>query len=533
MRYRLIAAAGCAMVASLVMVLATTGVVTHEMLPTTGSHEADQADGADGILLHSTFDDGHESWWGGETSLTAADGELVVDVPGGTAEYWDEGIGSDRFSLEAGQEYTLSFEASASDEVTIRPVVQAAHDPYTEAFVTELELGTEPREFVYTFTSPLAEEASHVSFQLGSNDSWQFHLDNVRLQTGAGGGVTEDPAPEQPPEAPPEDPSEEAGSDEGDAVEPDPGDEPDTDPPARGDGAFYADPDNNAYAWAEANAGDPRAETIVDGIASHAGARWFGDWDEDISAAVSSYVGAAATEGSVPILAAYNIPNRDCGLYSSGGAAGEADYEAWISSFAEAIGDNEAVVILEPDALAQMLTCNMDEAAVASRTRSLSHATAEFAAKAPDAKVYIDAGNSGWIDPGEMAGALEQVGVQDVRGFAVNVSNYKSTADSAAYGNAVNAALPAPQQFVIDTSRNGGTVAESTWCNPRGAKLGETSRWLPDDAAVDAHLWIKVPGDSDGECTAERAGAADPAAGAFSPDFAVALITGDWAAVPN
>lgn len=93
--------------------------------------------------------------------------------------------------------------------------------------------------------------------------------------------------------------------------------------------------------------------------------------------------------------------------------------------------------------------------------------------------------------------------------------------------------LPAPQNFVVDTSRNGAAVDYSKWCNVRGSMLGETSRWLPDDPEVDAHLWIKVPGDSDGECTHDRAAAPDPAAGAFSPDLATALITGDWSDLPD
>ena len=55
--------------------------------------------------------------------------------------------------------------------------------------------------------------------------------------------------------------------------------------------------------------------------------------------------------GTVPILVAYNIPDRDCGNHSSGGAANVADYKKWIDGFAAGIGDHKVVVILEPDAL--------------------------------------------------------------------------------------------------------------------------------------------------------------------------------------
>ncbi len=51
------------------------------------------------------------------------------------------------------------------------------------------------------------------------------------------------------------------------------------------------------------------------------------------------------------MLVAYNIPFRDCAQFSAGGATSVAEYEAWIDGFAAGIGDQPAVVILEPDGL--------------------------------------------------------------------------------------------------------------------------------------------------------------------------------------
>ena len=62
----------------------------------------------------------------------------------------------------------------------------------------------------------------------------------------------------------------------------------------------------------------------------------------------------AALERAVPVLVAYDIPGRDCAQYSAGGALNQADYEAWISGFAQGIGNRKAVVILEPDALGNL-----------------------------------------------------------------------------------------------------------------------------------------------------------------------------------
>src|SRR6202044_2384905 len=59
----------------------------------------------------------------------------------------------------------------------------------------------------------------------------------------------------------------------------------------------------------------------------------------------------AAIERAEPVLVAYDIPGRDCDQYSAGGALNEAAYEAWIAGLAQGIGNQKAIVILEPDAL--------------------------------------------------------------------------------------------------------------------------------------------------------------------------------------
>ena len=78
--------------------------------------------------------------------------------------------------------------------------------------------------------------------------------------------------------------------------------------------------------------------------------------------------------------------------------------------------------------------------------------------------------------------------------------------------------------FVVDTSRNGnGTTADTQWCNPRGRAVGEPPLTPPSDPRVDAYLWIKVPGESDGECNG------GPAAGQWWPSVAIELArNADW-----
>ncbi|MCW3842632.1 glycoside hydrolase family 6 protein [Micromonospora yasonensis] len=64
-----------------------------------------------------------------------------------------------------------------------------------------------------------------------------------------------------------------------------------------------------------------------------------------------------------------------------------------------------------------------------------------------------------------------------------------------------------------------------TWCNPPGRGLGLRPTTATGDPLADAFLWVKTPGQSDGQCDRgtgtghdpARAGMADPAAGRGSP----------------
>ena len=97
---------------------------------------------------------------------------------------------------------------------------------------------------------------------------------------------------------------------------------------------------------------------------------------------------------------------------------------------------------------------------------------------------------------------------------------------------------------VLDTSRNGqgpwapaasaGYPDPQTWCNPPGRGLGLRPTANTGQPLIDAYLWIKTPGQSDGQCNRgvagrttdpEWGGITDPAAGAWFPQQALQLAT--------
>jgi len=226
---------------------------------------------------------------------------------------------------------------------------------------------------------------------------------------------------------------------------------------------------------------------------------------------------AAAQADRVAVLVAYYIPNRDCGQYSLGGAPTAAAYRAWIDEFATALGDRGAYVIVEPDAVAQVVA-GCTRVVANDRYALLAHAVDRLKQQ-PHTHVYLDAGNSGWIpEAWRLVDALKASGVARADGVALNVSNYQTNKASSTYGDQLSKDL-AGKHYVIDTSRNGNGPYSGTdaWCNPPGRALGTPPTTHTDNPLLDAYLWIKRPGESDGTC---RGG---PAAGRWWPSNALEL----------
>jgi len=278
---------------------------------------------------------------------------------------------------------------------------------------------------------------------------------------------------------------------------------------------WYVDPGSNAarqaLAWKNA---DPSAARALEQIADQPQADWFTSPDADIRAVVATRVATIRTAGADPLLVAYAIPRRDCGSYSAGGAASGAAYREWIREFSRGIGSGPAVVILEPDALAG-LDC-LSAAEQAARFDLLRDAVEVLEAQR-GTRVYLDAGHSAWQPASVMAERLRRAGVAESDGFSLNVSNFGRTADEVAYGREIATALGGAH-FVVDTSRNGqGPAADGAWCNPPGRGLGQQPTTSTGVAGVDAYLWIKRPGESDGTCNG------GPSAGTWWPQYAVGL----------
>ena len=291
---------------------------------------------------------------------------------------------------------------------------------------------------------------------------------------------------------------------------------------------FYVDPDSPASeqsrVWAQTGRQDDAAELLK--ISERPTARWLTDEEIEgvpVRDAVDAFVAQATTAGQLPVLVVHYLPERDCGRSGPGGAPSADAYRSWIREVAAGIAGRPAIVIVEPNGVPDVVAGCVRN--VEQRYALLRDAVAVLAG-AGSARIYLDAGHPRWItDVKALAAALKRAGIANARGFSLNVANFVRTADNVSYGHRLSDALGGTVPFVIDTSRNGNgpypgdTVnGGPSWCNPPGRALGEPPTDDPGLPRVDALLWIKYPGESDGSC---RPG--EPEVGAWWPEYALDL----------
>jgi hypothetical protein len=206
-------------------------------------------------------------------------------------------------------------------------------------------------------------------------------------------------------------------------------------------------------------------------------------------------------------------------------------YETWVNGFAAGLGDRPAVVILEPDALAQLNSC-LDSAQQQARLQMLSYAVKHLQTNSD--QVYLDAGHSGWVPPDQMAARLRAADVAQAYGFSLNVSNYDPTGQEVGYAMELDRELGMTKRFVIDTSRNGngsarggatpadGPIAAAQPADGPGAPAGQ----LFTDPDTQAATWVRAhPGDPRAHQIEQRI-ADQPTAqwfGAWSGDITAAV----------
>ncbi|WP_374008344.1 glycoside hydrolase family 6 protein [Leifsonia sp. LS-T14] len=282
---------------------------------------------------------------------------------------------------------------------------------------------------------------------------------------------------------------------------------------------LYVDPTSDAQrAYESLTAqGDAARAALIGRIASQPTAVWLGDWYTPtlLVSVIQRHLRAAAAQGATPVFVTYAVPDRDCGGYSAGGLSAD-QYLDWNRLVAAALAGSRAVVLIEPDSLA-MLSSAKCAGVAASRLPLLAAAVGILAGAG--LSTYLDGGNARWLTPDVQAGYLRTAGIAGARGFFTNVSNFDGTQAERDYAGKVSSRV-GWKHFVIDVSRNWNGWT-GTWCNPPAAALGQNPQITESATAkLDALLWVKHPGASDGPCNG------GPPAGAWYESAAEALAQG-------
>jgi len=262
-------------------------------------------------------------------------------------------------------------------------------------------------------------------------------------------------------------------------------------------------------------AGSTADAATLSQISSQPIATWLGDWwsSDLLKSKLAGMVSASTQAQDTPVFVIYAIPDRDCGGYSAGGY-GDDEYVAFNRTVADSLRGHPAIVLMEPDSIAMLGTARCGS--IVDRRLALISTVVQYYAEAGIA-VYLDGGNSKWVQPAVMADRLTKAGVQYARGFFTNVSNFRRVSEEQPYAEKIVALLGGSKHYVIDISRNGAGW-KGTWCNPTGAALGQNPSVSTAGGNLDALLWVKTPGVSDGTCNG------GPAAGKWYQSYALDLV---------
>ena len=268
---------------------------------------------------------------------------------------------------------------------------------------------------------------------------------------------------------------------------------------------LFVDPDSSATRYNASHPGTPE----IAFLAAQPQAIWLTDTASTPVRLRNALTQLPGTETAVFVV--YNIPGRDNNGASAGGAATLEEYEQFIDTIESLTAPFAPVFILEPDALPFIPQLEDDAAQL--RGACLAYAIDQLSEAGT---VYVDAGHAAWLSAAETASLYKALGTKANRGFSLNVSNFRTDAECQAYALQLFKATGKPS--VIDTSRNGNgppqNVQETQ--NPIGRKIGQLPLSMAASQSVDANLWIKCPGESDGPADA----------GAFVPSLAIELVRG-------
>jgi cellulase/cellobiase CelA1 len=269
----------------------------------------------------------------------------------------------------------------------------------------------------------------------------------------------------------------------------------------------------NSYTQAKTD--HPELSKALEALEQHAIASWFTDrmTTEERSSMISTMMDQCSEDTRLSIVV-YGIPNKDCdaGLSSGGSVTSTDDYKAFLKELTDAVGDRKVLYVVEPDAVG-LLTKEGSCGTSAGYLENLKVAVEALSASA-NAEMYVDVGY--WMladatNAAKIAPVMKELGsCGKLKGVTINTSNYRSNDECATYCTNFQTAMGSSDMTcIVDTSRNYNGSPTSDWCNVATAGIGKPPSSETGVSNLDYFMWIKPPGESDGECSG------GPSAGSF------------------
>ncbi|OWZ16837.1 Glycosyl hydrolase [Phytophthora megakarya] len=272
------------------------------------------------------------------------------------------------------------------------------------------------------------------------------------------------------------------------------------------------------YSYTAAMSRYPDLSTALSTLENYPIASWYTDRSTSSERAgmMARMLSQCADDTRLSIVV-YGIPNKDCsGGFSTAGSVTNTDnYKAFLKELADAVGDRKVLYVVEPDALG-LLAQDNGCGASAGYLGNLKVAVDALSVN-PNAQLYVDVGY--WmLDSASNAAKIATVMKQlqnsgRVKGVTINTSNYRSNQECARYCTNLQTAMgDTSVNCIVDTARNYNGSPTTDWCNVPTAGIGRPPSSNTGYSNLDYFMWIKPPGESDGNCWG------GPTAGSFFYD---------------